>query len=205
MYAHIEGVVSDKTENTLVLDVGGVGYEMLCTAAVLTQAPSSGERMKVYTWLNVRQDAVELFGFVSKEEKNMFFRLTSVSGIGPRTALGILGSMPLQSLSLAIMTGDIAVLSRAPGVGKKTAQRLALELKDKISAEDMEGQSLGSFEPSSDSAMGGAIGEAILALQSLGYTQAEAARAVDVIRKSDASLDKADEIVRRALRGMMKG
>ena len=205
MYAYIEGTVSEKSSNILVIDVGGVGYEILSTASTISSAPARGESMRVYTWLNVREDAMELLGFSSREEKSMFTRLTAVSGIGPRTALNILGSMPLRELTMAIMTGDIAMLSRAPGVGKKTAQRLALELKDKVSAGDFADDGMAEALSDGMEATAGPVGEAILALQSLGYTQTEAARAVSAARKNGLETDKADEIVRMALRGIMKG
>lgn len=205
MYAYIEGTVADKSSNTLVIEAGGIGYEILSTSSALTSAPPRGETMRVYTYLNVLQDGVELLGFASLEEKKMFLRLTGVSGIGSRSAFSILGSMPLKELTLAIMTGDIAMLSRAPGVGKKTAQRLALELKDKVSADDISGDWSVDALQSANDAPAGAVGEAILALQSLGYTQTEAARAVAAARKSAAETDKADELVRLALRGIMKG
>lgn len=205
MYAYIEGTVADKSATTLIIDVGGVGYEIRSTSSALSNAPARGETMRVYTYLNVLQDNIELLGFASLEEKNMFMRLTGVSGIGSRSAFSILGSMPLKELTLAIMTGDIAMLSRAPGVGKKTAQRLALELKDKVSADDFSEDWSDLSAPGTSDAPQGAVGEAILALQSLGYTQTEAARAVAAARKSGAETDKADELVRLALRGIMKG
>ena len=205
MYAYIEGAVTEKTPATLVIDAGGVGYEILCTASALSSAPARGETMRVYTWLSVREDAMELLGFCSYEEKAMFLRLTGVSGIGPRTALAILGSMPLRDLTMAVMTDDIATLMRAPGIGKKTAQRLVLELKDKLSVGDMDGAVLLPGTQSGDSAPQGAVSEAILALQSLGYTQNEAARAVSAACKAGAGEERADELVRLALRGIMKG
>ena len=205
MYAYIQGAVTDKTASTLVIDAGGVGYEILCTASTLSGAPARGEIMRVYTWLSVREDAMELLGFCSYEEKGMFLRLTAVSGIGPRTALAILGSMPLRDLTMAVMTNDVATLMRAPGIGKKTAQRLVLELKDKLSADDLDGAILLPGTQSDDTTPQGAVGEAILALQSLGYTQSEAARAVSAACKAGGSEERADELVRLALRGIMKG
>jgi Holliday junction DNA helicase RuvA len=146
----------------------------------------------------VREDALELFGFAAKEEKAMFLRLISVSGIGPRTALGVLGSMPLKDLHLAILTGDLNALSRAPGVGKKTAQRIALELKDQISQEALTGlpqeQTSGGVSVRDD-----ALTEALQALQSLGYTPVEASRALQAVRGKS---DKADELIKLALRSM---
>ena len=133
MYAYLKGVVADKGQNELVLDVNGVGYLLSVSMNTLQETPPQGETMKVYTYLSVREDAMELFGFATREERSMYLKLLSVSGIGPKLALAILSAMPLRDLTLAIVTGDATALSRAPGVGKKTAQRLALELKEKVS------------------------------------------------------------------------
>lgn len=202
MYAFIEGIVDTKTSGELVLAAGGVGYRLIASQAVLSGAPGRGESFRVYTWLNVRDDALELFGFCSLEEKNLFLRLTGISGIGPRTAMGILNSMPLKELTLAIITGDTAMLSRAQGVGKKTAQRIALELKDKLSL-DAFGEDLDSDGPRVGES--GATDEAVLALLSLGYTRGEVLRAVSTVRAEAGDGAGADDIVRLALRGMMKG
>ena len=204
MYAFIEGTIEYKAPGELHILAGGIGWQLLCTQATLAGAPAKGEFMRVYTYLSIRQDAMELFGFISAEEKGMFLKLTAITGIGPRTALGILAAMPLSDLTLAIMTGDIAMLSRAPGIGKKTAQRIALELKDKLSAGDlMPGPDGGSRLP--HTAQDGAVAEAILALQSLGYTPGEAARAVSAAHQSAPADAPADELLRMALRGMAKG
>lgn len=205
MYAYIEGKLADKSPTTLVINAGGIGYEISCTQSALANAPQINEITRVYTYLCVREDAMELMGFESAEEKRMFLRLISVSGIGPRTALGILGAMPLKDLTLALMTGDTAMLARAPGIGKKTAQRLALELKDKLSADDFSVSPLPDQLGGQQGVQQGAVGEAIAALQSLGYTPQEAARAVSAACKSGADETKADEMVRIALRGMVKG
>lgn len=203
MYAFIEGQVTEKQANELVLSVQGVGYQIMCTQAALAMVPPKGEYIRVYTWLSVREDALELFGFASKEERSMFLSLNAVSGIGPRTALNVLNSMPLKDLTLAILTEDIQTLSRAPGVGKKTAQRIALELKDRLSKDSAAfSVNIPGFE--SASAAGDAISEAILALQGLGYSQSEAAMAISKAHQQGAG-DKADDLVRLALRGMMKG
>ena len=197
MYAFLTGIVAEKGPNELVLDVGGVGYLLSVSMNTLQETPPVGEKMKVYTFLSVREDAMELFGFATQEEKSMFQKLTSVSGIGPKSALAILGSMPLKDLTLAIVMGDVTALSRAPGVGKKTAQRLALELKEKVSRSDLENAPAGggTYAPAQE----GAVAEALAALQSLGYTAAEAAKAVSLVRDKS---DSANELVRLALRGM---
>ncbi len=197
MYAYLNGVVADKGQNTLVIDVNGVGYLLSVSMNTLQETPPVGEKMKVYTHFSVREDAVDLFGFATQEEKSMFTRLLTVSGIGPKVALSILGAMPLRDLTLAIITGDITSLSRAPGVGKKTAQRLALELKEKVEQSDLD------YTPASGAPVTAvqedAAQEALAALQSLGYTPAEAARAVSQVKGQS---DSANELVRLALRNM---
>lgn len=197
MYAYLQGTVAEKGQNELVIDVGGVGYLLSCSMTTLQETPQVGGSMKVYTYFSVREDAMELFGFASREEKAMFTRLLSVSGVGPKMALSILGSMPLRDLTLAIVTGDTAALSRAPGVGKKTAQRLALELKEKVEQSDL------AYTPTlsgpSAPLREDAAAEALAALQALGYTPAEAARAMEQVRGQS---DSANELVRLALRGM---
>ena len=123
MYAFIEGRVCEKTTNSLVLEAGGIGYQLNCSMTTLQEAPPMGEKMRCYTYLSVREDAMELFGFATKEEKQLFLSLTGISGVGAKTALGLLGAMPLRDLNLAILLGDVNALSRAPGIGKKTANR----------------------------------------------------------------------------------
>ena len=196
MYAYLKGTVADKGQNELVLDVQDVGYLLFVSMTTLQETPSIGETMKAYTYFSVREDAMELFGFATPEEKSMFLRLLSVSGVGPKLALSILGAMPLRDLTLAIVTGDAAALSRAPGVGKKTAQRIALELKEKVTESDLEAApAAASLPPAQEDA----AAEALAALQALGYTPTEAARAVSLMRGQS---DSANELVRLALRGM---
>lgn len=197
MYAYLDGIVAEKGQNSLVIDVNGVGYLLSVSMNTLQETPPAGEKMKVYTSLSVREDAMELFGFASREEREMFLRLLSVSGIGPKVALSILGAMPLRDLTLAIVTGDVTSLSRAPGVGKKTAQRLALELKDKVEQSDLDYTPAngGVYTPVQENA----AQEALAALQALGYTAAEAAKAVSQVRGQS---DSANELVRLALRNM---
>ncbi len=202
MYAFIEGEVCEKTNGSLVLLAAGVGWQLSCSNTTLQAAPPLGQKMRCHTFLSVREDAMELFGFATREEKDMFLQLTSVSGIGPKTALGVLGAMPLRDLSLAILLGDVTALSRAPGIGKKTAQRIALELKDKITQADVSSvhESPGTFSAAaqaftaSDAAM-----EAIEALAALGYSSAEARSAVSQVKDQ---ADKPEDLIRLALRAM---
>jgi len=200
MYAFIEGEVCEKLNGCLVLLASGVGWQLNCSNNTLQAAPPLGDKMRCYTFLSVREDAMELFGFATREEKEMFLQLTSVSGIGPKTALGVLGAMPLRELNLAILLGDVNVLSRAPGIGKKTAQRIALELKDKISQADVSA-SAGAAVPAASSAAftSDAVTEAVEALIALGYSSTEARNAVSQVRDQT---DKPEELIRLALRAM---
>jgi len=198
MFAHIEGTVAEKSKDILVLDVGGVGFELSVSASTLSAAPAAGEKMKCYTVFSVREDAMELFGFATREEKRMFLQLKGVNGIGPKLAMQILSAIKPHDLSLALVAGDAAALARAPGVGKKLAQRLILELKDKVTAEELTGApSSGpvSIVPTDPA------GEAIEALMALGYQASEAARAVSHLSPMP---ETADEIIFMALKGMSK-
>ena len=197
MFAHVNGLVAEKEDGVLVIECGGVGYQLTVSAATLSQAPAAGERMKCYTHLSVREDAVELFGFATREEKKMFLKLTAVSGIGPKSAIQVLSALSVRDLSLAIVTGDAAALARAPGIGKKTAQRLILELKDKVDNAEL----TASGAPLPPVSGGSAADEAIEALMALGYQASEAARAVGGLSPMP---EDASEIVRLALKGMMK-
>ncbi len=200
MYAFIEGEVCEKLNGSLTLLAGGVGYLLNCSNNTLQAAPALGEKMRCHTFLSVREDAMELFGFATREEKELFLQLTSVSGIGPKTALGLLGSMPLRDLNLAILLGDVNALSRAPGIGKKTAQRIALELKDKISQADVSAS--GGSVPASASAVftnSDSASEAVEALIALGYSSTEARNAISQIRDQ---ADTPEDLIRLALRAM---
>ena len=200
MYAFIEGEVCEKLNGSLVLLASGVGWQLNCSNNTLQAAPPVGEKMRCYTYLSVREDAMELFGFATREEKEMFLQLTSVSGIGPKTALGVLGAMPLRDLNLAILLGDVNALSRAPGIGKKTAQRIALELKDKISQADVSAAAAPSQGTVSAAALSSdAVTEAIEALIALGYSSTEARNAISQIKDQT---DKPEELIRLALRAM---
>ena len=195
MFAHFDGIVAEKTADSIVLDVNGVGYLLFVSGATLSMAPAVGERMKLYSALNVREDAMELFGFYSREEKRMYERLKGVSGVGSRTALQILSSMSVRDLSLALVAGDANALTRVPGIGKKTAQRLVLELKDKVE----DSQLTGSAAVISPQSAGGPEAEAVAALVALGYSASEAAKAVS---KFAGQTQKSDELIFMALKSL---
>ena len=193
MIDFIEGTIADKGHNEVIINAGGVGFLLQCSMTTVSDAPAAGEKWHCYTILNVREDAMELYGFSTKQERDMFRRLCSVSGVGAKTALGVLSALSLKDLSVAIVTGDVTSLARAPGIGKKTAQRIAMELKDKIEQADVSipaGTTAGTGAQPAASAEK----EAQAALQALGYTAAEA---INLVR------DKAtetDQLIMLALR-----
>ena len=196
MIAFIEGKVAEKNPGELIINAGGVGFSLLCSSTTLAAAPGMGESWRCYTVMNVREDAMELFGFATKQEREMFRRLCMVTGVGAKKALGVLSALPLRDLSVAIVTGDVAALSRAPGIGKKTAQRIVLELKDKVEQQDVAAAPGGAPTPAP---AGSAQQEAQAALQALGYTSAEAARAINLVRDQ---ADSTDRLIMLALRQM---
>ena len=203
MIAMIKGILMDKSEGeAVVMTSGGLGMRMMCSMNTLSALPAAGAECTLFTHMSVREDAMELYGFMKREERDMFRRLISVSGIGPKSALGVLGSMPLSDLRLAILTGDAAALSRAPGIGKKTAQRISLEMKDKL-AQDALGGTAGLDDfvvtASVDAPVQDAVSEAMLALKSLGYTPQEAANALKGVK---GQADTPDELIKLALRHM---
>ena len=200
MYAFIEGQVVEKTNNTLVLLAGGVGYLLNCSMSTIAAAPKTGDVMRCHTWLSVREDAMELFGFASKEEKQLFLLLTGVTGVGPKMALALLSTLSASDLRLAIIMEDDKTLARAPGVGKKIAQRITLELKDKLGQFEVSGGSAASA-PAAVAAPAAAdnFAQAMAALTGLGYTPAEARDALQKVGNKEAP---ADELLRLALRSM---
>ncbi len=203
MIAMLNGTMVEKSEGeAVVMTAGGVGFRVMCSMTTLAALPAAGQECTLYTHMNVREDAAELFGFAKREERDMFRRLISVSGIGPKSALGVLGSMPLSDLRLAILTGDATALSRAPGIGKKTAQRISLELKDSLAKDALggaDGLADTVFAVDADAPAQDAVSEAMLALKSLGYTPQEAAAALKGVK---GEADTPDELIKLALRHM---
>lgn len=199
MYAFIEGQVCEKTGNQLVLLAGGVGYLLNCSMNTVQAAPITGETMRCYTWLSVREDAMELYGFATKEERSLFLSLTGVTGVGAKTALGLLGAMPLRELNLAILLGDVNALSRAPGIGKKTAQRIALELKDKISQADVNAPDSTAAASTAAAMTSDGVSDAMEALVALGYSGTEARNALMQVKDQ---AEKPEDLIRLALRAL---
>lgn len=193
MISFLVGIIEEKSDSTLTLDVNGVGYELGISRSTYLSLPAEGERAKVLTFMSVREDGVSLFGFATKEEKELFLKLTSVSGIGPRVAIGILSGMPISELIKSILQGDLRSLSAIKGLGKKTAERLCLELKDKLSPVGVLSENEKTFDYDED-----AVALATDTLISLGVNKNEAYN----LAKSNAGPNAtAEEIISKSLRG----
>ena len=197
MFYYVDGTVSVLQQGLAVIDCGGVGYACHTSQNTIGKL-KTGEKARLLTWLNVREGVFELYGFIDEEEKSCFLMLTSVNGVGPKAALSILSVAPPDRLALSIITGDEKMLMQAPGIGKKIAQRIVLELRDKMSKEQLETASAAS------PAVSGGVNhtqEAVAALMVLGYTQAEALHAMEGL---DAAGMEADEIIRQCLKKLVK-
>ncbi|MCI9584554.1 MAG: Holliday junction branch migration protein RuvA [Clostridium sp.] len=179
MISYIKGILADKGRDRIVVEAGSVGYGIYVPLSVLERLPPLGQEVQIHTYLQVREDDMSLYGFLARPDLEMFKRLIGVTGIGPKGALGILSALRPEELRLAILTGDAKAISRAPGVGAKTAQRLILDLKDKVKADEalelLPGAPAGETAPS---VSGEAAKEAVDALVALGYTNLEAVKAV---------------------------
>lgn len=176
MYAFISGTVEETDLTGVVINNNGIGYYIQCPTSVLNSV-SVGENAKIYTYQHVREDAIILYGFINKEDRTMFLRLISVSGIGPKIALQVLSSLSASELAIILVGGDASMLTKVPGIGKKTAQRLILELREKVDNDELVNASV-SKATTFNSTM---ISDAIYALNALGYTSQEAAKAVEAV------------------------
>lgn len=182
MIAFVKGIIDDIAVDNVIIDVGGIGYNVRISSDTAARLPGIGERVKLYTYTCVREDAFLLYGFLSRNDLEIFKKCITVNGIGPKGALAILSVMDADSLRFAIMSGDTKAISKAPGIGAKTAERLILDLKDKIKIDDTMIE-----REIAATAAGNALTdtpqkqEAVAALVSLGYGQAESMKAVNAI------------------------
>lgn len=184
MYAYLKGKLIEKEEDNIVVEVGGIGYNIKMPAETASCLSGIGSEIKIYTYTSVREDAVWLYGFLTKDELQLFRQLISVSGIGPKGAQAVLSAIPAGDLRLAIFTGDVKRIAKAPGIGAKTAQRIVLDLKDKIALEDTLSIS-GGTEFSDTPAYGENRKEALEALVALGYSQSDAIKVIDSVPDAD--------------------
>lgn len=205
MIAFVKGILDLVEEDRIIIDHQGMGLELLVPGSILPALPQVGNEVKIYTYMHVREDAIQLFGFRTRDEKDMFRLLITVNGVGPKGALGILSVMDVDSLRFAILSDDAKSISRAPGIGSKTAGKVILELKDKCHLEDMLGNLADTEEEQPAAAVSGeeereARNDAVQALVALGYTAVEAARAVRAV-KTTADMT-VEEILKQSLKTM---
>lgn len=197
MYAFITGTLASADAAAVVIENNGIGYEIFVSSATLSSAGSVGSRIKLYTYLHVSDDAMKLYGFYSQEEKAMFLKLISVSGIGPKVALQILSGTDVRTLAIAIVNGDAKTLSRIKGIGKKTAERVILELREQVEGDAVSGEPLVGIG-------GDGMGqEAAAVLVSLGMSRTDAVKAVNKVM-AGGKASSLEALITLALRSVDK-
>lgn len=204
MIAYVNGTLEEVTENGIVVEVNGIGYNIMVPGSTLDYLPGLHQEIKIYTYTCVREDAFLLYGFLEKDELAMFRKLITVNGVGPKGALGILSVMSATDLRFAIMAADSKMIAKAPGIGKKTAERVILDLRDKVSADETSDSLISaSVKQSSTGAApaNSARREAVEALVALGYGSADAMKAVNRCEVDDESDTEA--ILKAALKLMI--
>ena len=200
MIAFVRGTAVDMTENSVIVEAGGIGYEIYMTGTDLSQI-HMGEEVKIHTYFNVREDAMQLYGFRSKDDLQMFKLLLGVNGVGPKAAVGVLAGITADELRFAILSDDVKTLSKAPGIGKKTAQKLIIELKDKMKLEDAFELKLAHEQEKAVAGLGEISDgrqEAVEALVALGYSSTDALRAVRKV--TDVAPDDVEGLLKAALK-----
>lgn len=197
MISYVKGPLVDIFEDTVVIEAGYIGLEIHVPLSVLEHLPGIGMETVLYTYFQVKEDGMCLYGFLNRQDLRMFRQLISVSGIGPKGALGVLSAMTPDDLRVAIVSGDAKAISRAPGIGVKTAQRVILDLKDKIDMTEVLPAQFAAAEGPETSA-GGVAKEAVDALVALGYSQAEANRAVGKVEVTEKMT--AEDVLKASLK-----
>ncbi len=200
MIGYLRGEVAGIYEEQIVLDVNGVGYNIKMSGSTIACIQGLGEELKVYTYLAVREDAMLLYGFLTKDDLDFFKLLIQVNGIGPKGALAILSVMTTDDLRFAILSADSKTISKAPGIGAKTAQRLIIDLKDKVSLEDAFEERRANTKENINRASSDAKNEAVEALTALGYSATDALRAVKSVDVSEDS--DVEDILKLALKNI---
>lgn len=205
MYAYIKGTLEEMTEDSVVVETGGIGYNVKVSTTTADLLPGIGSEVKIYTYTLVREDAFSLYGFLTRDDLEVFKKLITVSGIGPKGGLAILSVMSADALRFAVMAGDAKAIAKAPGIGKKTAERVVLELRDKISLEDtLNGIGVPADETGTAAGAQGGDNlmrrEAIEALVALGYSASDATAAVKKVEITENATS--ETILKLALKHM---
>lgn len=204
MISYIRGELAAFEDNKVIVDVGGVGYGIFMSSQAMSLLPQAGNEVKLYTYLNVKEDVMQLFGFLTRDDLHVFKLLIGVSGIGPKGGQSILSVLSPDDLCFAVMAGDVKAISAAPGIGKKTAEKLIVELRDKLSIEDALDHVV-SAETEKGGAAASLIGEikseAVQALTALGYGSTEALRAVKKVTITEDT--DVEAVLKQALKNMV--
>ncbi len=200
MIAFVKGTLEYINEDKAVIDVNGIGMNVIVSTKTIAELPMTGNEVKLYTYTALREDSISLYGFLSRDELSLFKKLISVNGIGPKGGLALLSAISCEDLKFAILSGDVKLISSAPGIGKKTAERVILDLKDKISY-DIEHIDLEIRRSNETSVEGSDIQkEAVRALTALGYSAAEAQKAVKNVQDTDTDVES---ILKEALKYLL--
>jgi len=203
LIAQLSGKIIQKQPNIIIVDAGGVGYEVTIPLSTFYELGEVGDAVTLKIHMHVREDAMQLFGFWTGREKELFLRLTSVSGIGPKLAITMLSGMAASELSRAIRTNDLVRLTAIPGVGKKTAERVVVELRDKIAALSAEGEEEAAYPVAGGTAADDVREDTIAALMQLGYPKAVAERAVASALKEDGEAN-IEAVLKRSLKRLSR-
>jgi len=195
MIDYIKGEIAYKDTEMLVVESGGIGFQLHCTTTALQNAGNTGENAKVYVQMVVREDSMSLYGFTSRQEREMFNKITGVSGIGAKMAINVLSSMTTAELAIALVTEDISSITKVKGIGAKTAKRMILELKEKVDNDELTTSFTGIKEAAG--APASIEGEAVAALMALGFSSIEASRAV---KSAEGSYVSVEQLITAALR-----
>lgn len=201
MISFIKGYVAETTENSVILETDSIGYEIFMTGTAIEETSRMQDKIKIYTYFHVREDTMQLYGFLSRDDLEMFRLLLNVNGIGPKAAMGVLAAITADELRFAVLSDDVKTISRAPGIGKKTAQKLILELKDKLKLEDAFEKKLDHQEENlslADTSLRDSRQEAVEALTALGYSSTDALRAVRQV--SEETGEDVEAILKAALK-----
>ena len=203
MIQYIRGELVSLEEDRVIVDVGGVGYGIFMSVQSMSSLPPVGSEVRIHTYLNVKEDAMQLFGFLTRDDLTVFKLLIGVNGIGPKGGQAVLSVLSPDDLRFAVLSNDVKAISAAPGIGKKTAEKVILELKDKLSLEDAleHSASSGDAKRSETSGSGEVAGEAVQALVALGYGSTEALKAVKQVEISEDT--DVETVLKQALKNMM--
>ena len=198
MIAYVKGTLAEKSPSRVIVDVGGVGYEAFIPLSTFDRLPAAGEAVKLHTYHCVREDAQTLYGFATEREREMFELVTTVSGVGPKIALAVLSGLTIGDLQLAIAEGNAKRLASVKGIGKKTAERIVIDLKDKVNPIEAVANATAA---SADDAKAGMVRDALLALTALGFNEDTARKQVQKVLADDPAVSDTETIIRRALSG----